>query len=315
MDVSIIVCTYNRADLLRETLNALVAQKVPSDLEWEVVVVDNNSRDATRAVVETARAAAPMSMTYCYEPRQGLSWARNTGIATAKGGIVAFTDDDAVPAADWVASIVAVLKDTGADVVGGRILPVWPGPVPSWLAHYRGLFGNLALMDYPTKERLVVEQGTPQVWGCNMAFRRDVFDRIGPFDTGLGRVGDRLYGGEDVDMVRRALAANLVVFFDPALVVWHCVPLERMRRRYFLRWHFQGGEGETRFEAATPDRVLLGAPLYRYREAFAALGRWLWAASLRRPNAMELALDLAHAVGSLVGYWKKTFARIPRRPS
>ena len=256
-----------------------------------------------------------MSMTYCFEPRQGLSWARNTGMATAKGGILAFTDDDAVPAADWVASIVAVLKDSGADVVGGRILPVWPGPVPSWLARYRGLFGNLALMDYPTKERLVVESGTPQVWGCNMAFRRDVFDRIGPFDTGLGRVGDRLYGGEDVDMVRRALAANLVVDFDPALVVWHCVPLERMRRRYFLRWHFQGAVGRTLFEAAASDRVLLGAPRTLYREVIIAFGRWLWAAGLRRPNAMELALDLALEAGILVGHWKKTVARIPRRPS
>jgi glucosyl-dolichyl phosphate glucuronosyltransferase len=307
MQASVIVCTYNRAGMLPAAFAALAAQRVAPALEWELVVVDNNSSDDTRAVVEAFRARAPMPVSYVFEARQGLSFARNTGVAAAKGDVIAFTDDDTIPAPDWVAGTVAGLNEFKAQVTGGRILLDWPAPVPAWLARQPGLFGSLSQMDYDRTERLVEERGHPQIWGGNMSFRREVFDRIGLFDTRLGRVAQRLYSGEDVDFVRRALAAGLIVVFDARLVVWHRVPLERMRRRYFLRWHFQGGEGETFFGPEPRGRRFLGTPLFRYRHALRAAGRWTVSAARRRADRMERALDLAHALGSVWGHWRRTY--------
>lgn len=315
MDASVIVCTYNRAGMLPASLEALAAQRVAPELEWELVVVDNNSSDDTRAVVEAFRTRAPMPVSYVFEARQGLSFARNTGVAVAKGDVIAFTDDDTTPAPDWVAGTVAVLNEFTAQVTGGRILLVWPAPVPAWLAGQPGLFGSLGQMDYDRTQRLVEERGRPQIWGGNMSFRREVFDRIGLFDTTLGRVAQRLYGGEDVDFVRRALAAGLTAVFDPRLVVWHRVPPERMRRRYFLRWHFQGGEGETFFGPRPSGRTFLGTPLFRYRHALWAVGRWTVSAARRRTDSMERALDLAHALGSIWGYWRRAYSTTGKKES
>src|SRR5262249_27766746 len=149
MDVSVIVCTYNRAGTLGGTLRALDEQLVPPGLKWGLLVVDNNSADTTRGVVEAVAAGARIDVRYVLEARQGLSHARNAGIARAGGAIVAFTDDDVSPASDWVASVAAVVRETGADIVGGRILPRWEHPPPPWLVDRPFLHGAYAIMEHP----------------------------------------------------------------------------------------------------------------------------------------------------------------------
>ena len=189
MHLSVVLATWNRARLLAGALEALAAQEVPAGLAWEVVVVDNNSSDSTAGVVD-GFANAAVRVRRVFEPEQGLSHARNRGVREARGAIVAFCDDDVLPAADWVAGIPAAMDRWSADGVGGRILPRWEAPPPSWLTENRRLLRQLALMDWEGSGLLALPLApNPQVWGANMAFRREVFDRVGLFDPRRGLSG------------------------------------------------------------------------------------------------------------------------------
>src|SRR5438477_9356221 len=123
MELTVVVCTYNRASLLRHTLAALAAQQSSSSIHWDLVVVDNNSTDRTRAIVEEFACTAPVPTRYLFEPRQGLSTARNAGIAACRGDIVAFTDDDVTPEPDWVFRMASSVRGPPAHGVGGRTPP------------------------------------------------------------------------------------------------------------------------------------------------------------------------------------------------
>ena len=152
MDASIIVCTYNRAESLKDTLAALAKLDVLPTREWEVVIVDNNSRDHTRQVVEEMQRTWPR-LRYVFEPEQGLSHARNRGIAESNGEITLFTDDDVLPEPDWLETTLAGMTEYGADACGGYIAPIWETPPPAWLTER--FYGFLAVRtdrtdDYPT---------------------------------------------------------------------------------------------------------------------------------------------------------------------
>ena len=307
MDLTVVVGTYNRAASLRHTLEALAAQQVPPGLDWEVVIVDNNSPDETASMVREFAARGSMPLTYLFESRQGVSWARNAVVAQAKGEVIAFTDDDVRPASDWVAMVWTAMRESGADVLGGRILPEWSGPLPAWLERNRWLYGYLALMDHERPERILREVGIPQVWGANMAFRRALLDKIGLFDVSLGRVGGRLQSGEDANIVTRALGAGAHVLYDPRLVVWHRVAEERTRRSYFRRWHFDGAWGTALRAGPPPGRRLLGVSLFSYRWLIVRLAAWLVALGRRR-DAFELELDSLAAAGRWWGEWQASRA-------
>ena len=134
LDASVVVCTYNRCASLAETLDAIGAQQVPPGFRWELIVVDNNSKDDTRGTVERFAACRPnLAVRYGFEPKQGLSNARNHGIGAATGEFLVFTDDDVLPAADWLATLVQGMREHGCDAAGGYIEPLWQAPPPPWL--------------------------------------------------------------------------------------------------------------------------------------------------------------------------------------
>ena len=314
MDISVVVCTYNQAPSLRLTLEALAAQVTPPDLAWEVVVVDNNSSDATARVVDAFVATARIRVRYLFVGRQGLSHARNTGLAHATGAVVAFTDDDVGPAPEWLASISIAMRESGADIVGGRILPAWDSPPPPWLRGRAFVPGHLAIMEHEAPAVLRAATGMPAIWGANMAFRRDVFDRVGRFDPRFGLVGTRLYRGEEVDLVARALAVGCRAVYDPRLVVWHRIGADRMCVRYLSRLSFQRAEGQARAESAPAGRQLLGAPLYTYRAAARGVASWLRAVAHRRPDTLDRWLECCEAIGLVCGHVKARRARARSRP-
>ena len=210
--VSIVLCTFNRAQLLGPALDAVLSQTEGSP-PYEVLVVDNNSRDHTRELVQQRQATAGPRLRYVFEAQQGLSFARNAGIAHARGDLVAFTDDDIRVAPNWVSSIQKAF-DTHADVdcVGGRILPEWSAPPPRWLTR-NAWVGALALQDYGP-ERFFVDPANPVcLAGANLLFRKQVFDEIGAFSTEFGS------RSEDTELMTRFWSSGRRAMYVPEVAV------------------------------------------------------------------------------------------------
>ena len=299
-DVSIVVCTYNRAASLGLTLDALAAQAIPPGIRWEMILVDNNSTDTTRAVIQRFVATADIPTRSVFVPEQGLSRARNAGIAASRGDIIAFTDDDVLPAKDWVVRIATTLERMDVDIVGGRIVPAWLEKPPAWLQRRPALHDALAILDHPTAARVLDPHGAPAVWGANMAFRRRVFDRVGGFDARRGLVGATLHRGEEIDLVARALAAGCQAVYEPSVIVAHRIGPQRMRLRYLSRLYFQRAEGDALLQSATR-RGRFGASLRDWTSAVRAIAGWLSAVAARRPDTVERWLVCCAAIGSLWG--------------
>jgi len=240
MDFSIIIPTYNRADELRETIRSIARLIVPG--EWELIVVDNNSTDHTRAAVEQERTAFPGPLRYLFESEQGRYAALNTGIRAAHGRIVATTDDDARVEPDWLIRAAAGLDAFGCDYVGGKVLPIWKGVRPAWLPNRPGRHWSvLALQDHGGAPREFGVGGIPWPLGINTATRREAFDRTDLFDNRLGRKAGTLRNQAQREWHLRARAAGLRGFYIPEMVVHHVVEAERLNKQYFRRWYYWHG--------------------------------------------------------------------------
>ena len=222
--ISVIVCTYRNPELLKKTIESLSRQTLNRNL-YEVIVVDNNSQDSTPDVVSSYP-----SVRYVLEEKQGLSYARNTGIRQAQGEIVAFIDDDAEASPDWLGTLLDTydnVADTWA--VGGKVLPIWDAEKPWWLdeSYHRAL----SLIDWGDVPKPL--QWPERIIGVNCSFRKEVFSSIGLFDTRLGRVRNALLASEDIEIQQRIHAQGHLVYYVPRALVHHHVPAYRMTREHF----------------------------------------------------------------------------------
>jgi len=291
-DVSVVLSTYNRADRLPAALDALLAQS--ADIAYEVIVVDNNSTDATRTVVEQAAARSDGRLRYVFEPRQGLSYGRNAGIAVARSPIVAFSDDDVRVAPDWIAQLKRTFDaHPEIDYVGGRVLPHWLASPPPWLtdAHW----APLALQDYGDQPIVSGRERAVCLVGANLAFRRRLFDVVGMFTPSLGRVKDGIGSTEDHDMQLRAWKAGIRGLYDPELRAEADVTPDRLTRNYHRRWHRGHGRHCAMMRLrelvpadlgplTEPDNVVLlfGSPAFVYSNLLRTAYNWVRALVLRR---------------------------------
>ncbi len=299
MKFSIVIATYNRAPDLEGTLRSLAGLRPSGD--WEVIVVDNNSTDGTRACVERASKTFPVELRYLFERQQGRSPALNTGIGAARGEIIATTDDDVRVDADWLDRAAAGLESLRCDYVGGKVLPIWGGERPRWLAaRPTKHWAVIALLDYGEQP---IEFTTRVPLGVNMAFRRGAFARAGLFDVNTGRRAGTLLGQEVREWGIRARAAGLRGFYVPEMSVRHIIPASRLTKSYFRRWFFWRGISRAmlyeRFglDMEAPEQSTLdcskvphiaGVPRYLYRRLIAEAFGWL-RATLRgdREQAFE----------------------------
>jgi glucosyl-dolichyl phosphate glucuronosyltransferase len=272
LTLSIILPTYNRATSLKRAIAALLRQTAPPDT-YEIVVVDNNSSDGTADVVTSFEDDR---LRLVPEPRQGLSFARNAGLDAARAPIVAFTDDDVEAAPDWVETIVSLLaRHPEMDGVGGRVLPAWEDGRPRWLT--REHWAPLALQDHGDVRR-TFDRATPiGLIGANVAFRRDMFDRVGRFSAEVQRVKDGIGSTEDHELLTRLYAAGGRMLYHPRMLVLARVQRDRCDRRYHRRWH----EGHGRFHALMRAPEIeqtrlapLGVPGHLFRQALRDAASW-----------------------------------------
>lgn len=270
--LSIVLPTYNRVVTLRGAISALLRQQCARDV-YEVIVVDNNCTDGTADWIASLEDPCVRCV---HEAQQGLSAARNAGIAAARGNIIAFTDDDVETAPDWVRTIVDALDRTGGvDGVGGRVLPSWTGPKPPWLTKQH--WAPLALQDHGDSRRVFDCHSPCGLVGANLAFRRDVFDRIGLFAAEVQRVRDGIGSTEDHELLVRLYAAGGRMLYLPKMLVLARVQPERCNREYHRRWHTGHGRfyAVMRTEDMERSRAqVLGVPVHLLRSA--AHDSWEW---------------------------------------
>ena len=306
LDASVIVCTYNRADSLADTLAALRKQTIPADFCWEVIVVDNNSRDRTREVVARIAAEWPL-VRYEFEGQQGLSHARNHGVACARGATLLFTDDDVLPEADWVERVLTGLQRHQADACGGYIAPIWEEPPPAWLT---SRFHGFLAIRMEGEQSYVIDSSRQTPYGANMAIRRPLFERVGLFDTGRGRVGNVLASGEDGEMFERILKAGAKVVFLHDARVHHRVEAFRVHKRYFRRWRMQTSRNLAQTRGLPGSRRLFGVPYYVFAQLARALGAAVKARLVDPPDeAFFKEVLVWHFVGLMQGLYRRRSAR------
>src|SRR4051812_11196708 len=296
MKFSIVIATYNRAAELRHTLASLA--RLQCGEPWEVIVVDNNSPDDTKAVVETAAANFPVALSYVFEREQGRSAALNCGFTHASGAIIVTTDDDVRVEPDWLTQIGRAFDTLQCDYIGGKVLPLWGSPPPRWLPNRGGhLWAVIALLDFGTQP---LAFGTRVPLGVNMAFRRDALNRAGGFNPRIGRKAGTLLGQEVREWCLRAHAAGLRGFYAPDVVVQHVIPADRLRKPYFRRWFYWRGisramlYADTGLDMEAPEQStldytkvphVLGVPRYMFRSAAIALKDAVTATVRRDPIA------------------------------
>ena len=275
-EISVVVCTYNRAALLEKALRSLFAQQ-PAGLAYEIVVIDNNSADETPQVVESLKSQSPVPLRYFRESRQGNAYARNAGVDQAAGSIVAYMDDDVIAGENWIAVMTnAFAREPEISFAGGKILPVWESKPPSWLtsAHW----APLALLDYGNEPLDIAGNSPRGLLTANIAIRREVFAEVGGFLTSLQRVKGGIGSMEDTEFLMRVCRSGKRGMYVPDLITYASVDPERLTKAYHRRWH----TGHGHFYAVMNDPEwerssfrLFGVPGHLYRETARNVVGWL----------------------------------------
>jgi glycosyltransferase involved in cell wall biosynthesis len=227
----------------------------PEDGSWELVLVDNNSKDETKIIAQKFKEESGLNVKYVFETKQGLSYARNRGINHSNGDIIAFTDDDAMVDRYWLLNIERAFEEHNVSCVGGKILPIWEIPKPQWLK--QDLHYILALLDRGDKSFYLK---SPIVWGANFSVKADIFDKYGGFDTNLGRIPARLFSGEETEFLRRILNRGEKILYYPNAVIYHCIPKERISKSYFRRWKYDQGVLRASLRRNSRHNTYLGIP-------------------------------------------------------
>lgn len=300
MKISVILCTYNRCASLPMALKSIAASVIPSLTAWEVVVVDNNSRDRTREVVEDFCRRHPGRFRYLFEPQPGKSHALNAGIRAAKGDILAFMDDDVTVEPTWLQNLTVPFGSNEWAGVGGRILPKWNCAPPRWLSvRNRSVLSSLAVFDLGSQAAQLLEAP----YGTNMAFRKEMFERYGHFRTDLGPRPSGLIRGEDTEFGIRLLAGGERLRYEPSAVVHHPVQEERLRKKYFLAWWFDKGRSDIRqYGIRERGWRVQGVPIISFRRVVAWTLRWL--SATKTSHRFECKLQVARFLGEIRECWR-----------
>jgi glycosyltransferase involved in cell wall biosynthesis len=248
-NISVIVCTHDtkRFGRLRQAIDSVVAQRVPA---YEIILVVDGNDD----VFNAASAEFPAARVMANTRTKGLSGARNTGLLSATGDIVAFLDDDAIADANWLGAISVQLKSPFTMGVGGPITPSWPGTRPAWLPREFDWVVGCSF------EGQAIEAGAVRnLIGCNMAFRRGALVMAGLFDEGLGRTGANAAGAEETELCLRARAmfpmATLVMDEDASVL--HQIEEHRTAFGYFVRRCVAEGKSKALMTHRHPSRSRL----------------------------------------------------------
>jgi glucosyl-dolichyl phosphate glucuronosyltransferase len=257
LDVSVIVCTWNRASMLEEALGRLLQLQPPSHIHWELVVIDNNSDDHTRAVAQALIGRLPLR--YIFESQQGLSRARNRGVAEARGRLLLFMDDDVIVDPGWLAAMYeSSCRHPRGGVFGGPVTPRFEhAPDADIAAAYPAVVNGLCGVDYGHTERTL--DPSEYVVGANFAVRKEAIEELA-FDVELGSHGADPAGGEEVKLQDAIRGRGWDVVWVPGMRVQHYVASARLTVSYLRQFVYHRSRSSVRVSPLPGHPTILGVP-------------------------------------------------------
>jgi glucosyl-dolichyl phosphate glucuronosyltransferase len=305
MRLTVAICTRNRAAQLQQTLEQVTRLRTPSRVRWELLVIDNGSRDDTGRVLDAFATRLPIRP--IFEPHPGKAYALNRAAQEAAGDYILWTDDDVLVDPDWLAAYSeAFQRWPEAAVFGGPISPRFVGTPPAWLQRAATrLQGVYARREIDTTPAPVTPEMLP--FGANLAIRTRE-QLLHPYDTRLGPQPDSAIVHEEVVCLLSILASGATGWWVPGAKVQHCISPERQTIRYLRRFYHGQGEFVARIRPDHTSPTLFGRPRWLWRQAVTAevryrLHRWVrppedWVQDLVRASVLTGQLR-AHGLPSL----------------
>ncbi len=288
MKLEVIIPTYNRAEMLRKTLQSMVAADKPQKMSVRVTVVDNNSKDHTKKIVEEFQAKNEINLHYIFEPRQGRTKALNAGIKNADADLLGTIDDDEEVAKHWFMEVERIFmeRSDSIDFISGRCLPNFEKEPPDWLppTGYNGVIGKI---DCGEKELTFGKDFDGVLSGGNSVIKLSVFHEIGFYNEDLGRTEKGLLTCDDDEIHHRLLNAEKKGIHDPQLLIYHFVPASRLTKKYHRVWCYGWGTSRAVMDKLIPPKPLprlFGVPRYLYGEAARGVLKMLSAFLRFNPN-------------------------------
>ena len=247
--ISVVICTWNRADMLDLTLQSMESLNTPKGWTWNVVVTNNNSTDETEAVIDKYLERLPLVK--LFEPNAGKSHALNLSIREASGEFLVFTDDDVIVDPDWLVEYVnAIEENPDASYFGGRIIPNFESTPPKWIANnIAELQGMIVVREMGDQVFKYTEETSPAdlPYGANMMIRKDVFGE-NPFDTRMGPRGKSLEVGEETAFLNNLNQEGHFGVWTPKAKVKHFVPAKRCSFKFFWQYYKSQGVVKSRVD-------------------------------------------------------------------
>lgn len=293
---TVALCTHNHVDRLERTLADLAHLRAPRE-PWEFLVIDNGCSDGTPGLLAARAWPEGWQVRVVGEDKLGLSNARNRAIAEARGEYVIFMDDDETADPDWLCAYERLIDSRNPDAFGSRQVVLFEDRRPPWLRdELLGFLGELNRADHVIA---LTDPHTP-FYGGNFGLRKAVCERVGGFDSMLGRKGADNTGGEEVDFYRRLLDAGFKVWWTPDAVIHHRIQSAKLDRRYFLDLHYRMGRMEAIRKRGAGSRV---PPRYLFGQLLRALAA---VRSQRRSEGRDATvrkeMNVAYFYGQIRGW-------------
>ena len=299
MDLDLIIPTHNRAHLLDECLKSVLRASRPTELNLTIVVVDNNSRDNTKAVVEPYLRQSDVRCKYLFVGQPGKSAALNEALRQTDGEFVGLIDDDEQLDPAWFeVAYREFSSDSATEYIGGPCHPNWEVEAPPWLPP--SLPGVIGIVLRP--ERAVYSpEFNGMLMGGNVVIRRSTLQKVLPYPVELGKIGAKIRSGMDEIIYHRLLRIGARGIVVPDLIIYHWIPASRLTKRYYRKWALGRavGVGFQLRERGFREPGLLGIPRYKFGDAARGVRSILAARSEQERFTAQLAI--LDCLGTLYG--------------
>ncbi len=297
MKIDVAICTWNRSSLLAQTLRRLMQLRIPTDVEWRLLVIDNNSTDDTAEVLKGFKTQLPLSA--LFEPQPGQAQARNCALRETRADYLIWTDDDVLVDPGWLAAYAQAFQGSpDAAFFGGPVEPWFEGTPPRWLADHWQQIANVYAVRALGDQVLAFDTNRVP-YGANFAVKVAV-QRDYAYDPSLGLRPGSEVRGEETQILRRMLADGHTGWWVPDARVRHFVPRARQNRSYLRRFFIGQGELQGRELRYEPAPQLFGRPRWLVRRALAAEARYQWSRFTAPPEVwLARLVDAATIWGQL----------------